>query len=35
MFAAVALNTIICAIVGLVLTVLRTKQNSAVSCARV
>ena len=35
MFTVFALNTIVCAIVGLTLVVLSTKQNSAISCARV
>lgn len=35
MFTFFVLNTIVCAIIGLVLLVLRTKTNSAISCALV
>lgn len=35
MFTVITLNAIVCAIIGLTLLVLRTKPNSAVSCAHV
>ncbi len=35
MYTISVLNTIVCAIIGLTLVVLRTKQNSVVSCAHV
>ena len=35
MFTVFVLNTIVCAIIGLTLLVLRTKSNSVVSCAQV